>query len=145
MRPSGAPFYAVYNVGTYTFAPFKVVWAEMGGSIASAVVSAEELPHGLGTKPVVPDHKIYFVPMEDEDSAHFLCAMLNSEPVRIFVDSFTVKIQVGTIFRVLKLPSFIRRDASHRRLAELSKLAHSGGTLEQEEINREAWEVVGRM
>jgi hypothetical protein len=145
MKPNGAPFYAVYNVGAYTFAPFKVVWAEMGGSIAAAVVSTEKLAHGLGTKPVVPDHKIYFVPTQHENDAHFLCAMLNSEPVRIFVDSFTVKIQVGTLFRVLKLPAFNGKDAHHRRLAELSKLAHDTGVAQQAKIDTEAWALVNRM
>src|SRR6266496_4162098 len=28
IRPAGGPFYAVYNIGSYTFKPFKVVWRE---------------------------------------------------------------------------------------------------------------------
>jgi hypothetical protein len=145
MRPTGAPFYAVYNVGSYTFSKYKVVWAEMAGSIAAAVVSTQKLPHGLGTKPVVPDHKIYFVATNNENEAHFLCSMLNSEPVRTFVNSFTVKIQVGTLFRHLKLPPYDHNNAHHRRLVALSKEAHTSGTPAQDRIDSEAWAVVNNM
>jgi hypothetical protein len=144
MKSTGAPFYSIYNVGSYTFSPYKVVWAEMAGSIEAAVVSSETLPYGLGTKPVVPDHKVYFVATDAEDEAHFLCAMLNSEPVRIFVDSFTIKIQVGTIFRHLNLPPYNPQDIHHQNLVRLSKQAHASGINAslQGKIDAEAWVVV---
>jgi hypothetical protein len=94
---------------------------------------------------VVPDHKIYFVPTDNENEAHFLCAMINSEPVRTFINSFTVKIQVGTLFRHLKLPPFDRINPHHRRLVALSKDAHATGTAGQQEIDAEAWSVVNSM
>jgi hypothetical protein len=147
MEATGAPFYAIYNVGGYTFAPYKVVWAEMAGSIVSAVVTSENLPHGLGTKPIVPDHKIYFVSMNEKDKAHFLCGMLNSEPVRIFVNSFTVKIQVGTIFGHLKLPPYDPGNKHHQNLVRFSKQAHASGinSALQGPIDAEAWAVVKSM
>ncbi len=144
MQPAGAPFYAIYNVGAYTFSHHKVVWAEMSGGIAAAVVSTQTLPHGIGRKPIVPDHKIYFTSAPVEDQAHFLAAMLNSEPVRAFVNSFTVKIQVGTIFRQLRLPPHDPTNPHHGRLANLSKQAHSSGLTEtlQAQIDAHAWAVV---
>jgi hypothetical protein len=147
MASMGAPFYAIYNVGAYTFSPYKVVWAEMAGSVAAAVVGAQDLAYGLGTKPVVPDHKVYFVACDTEDEAHFLCAMVNSEPVRLFVDSFTVKIQVGTLFKQLKLPGYDPNESVHRALSELSKEAHLLGITDerQQKIDNYGWEVVRRM
>lgn len=147
MGPMGTPFYAIYNVGSYTFAPYKVVWAEMGGSIAAAIVSSEQLPYGLGRKPIVPDHKVYFVPADGEDAAHFLCAMLNSEPVKTFVDSFTVKIQVGTLFRHLKVPSYDSGKPHHQRLVSWSRQAHGLGINSglQAKIDNDAWAVVRSM
>jgi len=147
MKPSGAPFYAVYNVGDYTFSPYKVVWAEMAGHIRSAVVSYDTLAHGIGTKPIVPDHKIYFVSVWDKDAAHFLCSLLNSEPIGIFVNSFTVKIQVGTIFRHLKLPAYDSSDRSHKNLVKSSKSAHRSGITSalQSRIDLEAWNIVNAM
>ena len=147
MKPMGAPFYAIYNVGPYTFAPYKVAWAEMAGSMAATVVSTQTLPHDLGTKVVIPDHKVYFVPCQGEDEAHYLCALLNSEPVRLFVDSFTLKIQVGTLFRHLKLPAYTATDDLHGTLATLSKQAHASGLSDElkDEIDEAAWELTGRM
>lgn len=147
MRSMGAPFYAIYNVGSYTFSPYKVVWAEMAGSVAAAVVGTQDLPYGLGTRPVVPDHKVYFVACDTEDEAHFLCAMLNSEPVRLFVDSFTVKIQVGTLFKHLKLPEYDHNGSIHKALAKLSREAHLSGITDemQQEIDNYGWELVKLM
>jgi hypothetical protein len=147
MRPMGAPFYAVYNVGAYTFSKFKVVWAEMGSGIVAALVSTQTLPYGIGTKPTVPDHKIYFVSTASAEEAHFLCAMLNSEPVQEFVNSFTIKIQVGTIFRLLRLPKYDADNTTHTELVKLSKTAHRSGisaTL-QEQIDALAWKLVRAM
>jgi hypothetical protein len=147
MKSTGAPFYAIYNVGDYTFAPYKVVWAEVATNLAAAVVSSEQLPGGLGTKIIVPDHKVYFVATDDEDEAHFLCAMLNSEPVKTFIDSFTVKTQVGTLFRHLRLRAYNPNDPHHQNLVRLSKRAHAAGLTVglQARIDAEAWAVVQSM
>jgi len=144
MKPTGAPFYAIYNVGDYTFASYKVVWAEMAKSIVAAVVGNETLPFGIGQKVLIPDHKIYFTATEDEDEAHFLCGMLNSKVVREFVDSFTLKLQVGSVFRHLHLPQFTVDDGNHMAVVELSKLAHSEGTSYEllERLNAVALEII---
>ena len=144
MKDASAPFYAIYNVGSYTFAPFKVVWAEMAGTIGAVVVGSQALPYDLGEKPIVPDHKVYFVGTDSEEQAHFLCALLNSEPVGIFVDSFTVKLQVGTLFRHLKLPAYDPHNLRHQELVKLSKQAHNQG-IDQEiqaRIDTEAWAII---
>jgi SAM-dependent methyltransferase len=140
----GLPFYAIYNVGAYTFAPYKVVWAEISGSLAAAVVSTQEMPLGIGTKPIIPDHKVYFVACSSAEEAHFLCALLNSEPVRTFVDSFTVKLQVGTIFRHLNAPVYNPAVPSHKKLADLSNVAHRTGVNSQiqKEIDDLMWELL---
>ena len=46
------PFYATFNVGPYTFAPWKVVWSEIGNEIDAAVVSRCE-GEALGLKVIV--------------------------------------------------------------------------------------------
>jgi hypothetical protein len=127
------PFYAIYDVGDYTFAPYKVVWAEMAGTLQAAVIGHAVVPYGGGSKSVVPDHKVYFAAFDDPDQAHYVCALLNSEPVRAFIDSFTIKIQVGTLFRHIHVPAYDPSDQDHRDLAQLSRDAHQilaagGGT-----------------
>jgi len=121
----------VYNIGPYTFQPHKVVWAEQSGTLEAAVISSVALPH-LGERVVVPDHKVFFAAFDDVTEAHFVCALLNSKSVRTFVDSFTVKLQVGTLFDVLRLPPFDAHDPLHCRLATLSRQAHTGAGVRAE-------------
>jgi len=124
LAPMDVPFYAIYDVGTYTFAPYKVVWAEMAGTLRAAVIGGAVVPFGGGQKPIVPDHKVYFAPFDDLDYAHYVCAFLNSEPLRTFIDGFTIKIQVGTLFRHVKLPEYDAANPAHQDLARCSKEAH---------------------
>ncbi len=118
------PFYAIYDVGDYTFSPYKVVWAEMAGSIQAAVIADAEIPYNGGRKPIVPDHKVYYASFNDLEYAHYVCALLNSEPVRTFIDSFTIKIQVGTLFRHMVLPTYDLKEPEHQELAALSRETH---------------------
>ena len=70
------------------------------------------------------DHKVYFAAYDDLATAHYVCALLNSAAVREFVDGFTVKIQVGTLFRNLTLPGYDASNPAHQRLTALSVRAH---------------------
>jgi hypothetical protein len=123
-RMPNAPYYAVYNVGSYTFAPFKVIWAEQSGSFSAAVAGSAEVPL-IGQRPYVPDHKIFFVEFQDEQPAHFLCGLLASSLVKEFVESHNISIQVGDIFKHMNLPPFDSKQESHRLLARMSKAAHA--------------------
>ena len=122
-RMTNAPFYAVYNVGSYTFAPYKVIWAEQSGTFEAAVAAAGEVPL-LGQRPYVPDHKIFFVAFQKAEPAYFLCGLLASSLVKEFVESHNISIQVGDIFKHMSLPSFDRTQRTHRRLARLVERAH---------------------
>ena len=124
MARDDIPFYAIYDVGDYTFSPYKVVWAEMGSTLQAAVISSKPVPFEAGLKPIVPDHKVYFASFDDLDHAYYVCALLNSEPVRSFIDSFTIKIQVGSLFRHVKLPPFDPSSPDHLELVGNSKNAH---------------------
>ena len=54
------PFYSMYNVGTYTLAPIKVVWRRMDRRIRAAVVEPVDDPL-LGRRPVVPQETCVLV------------------------------------------------------------------------------------
>ena len=122
-RMANAPFYAVYNVGSYTFAPYKVIWAEQSSAFKAAVAAAGEVPL-LDQRPYVPDHKIFFVEFQAALPAYFLCGLLSSSLVKEFVESHNISIQVGDIFKHMSLPSFDPTQQAHRRLAQLVKRAH---------------------
>lgn len=122
-RMPGAPFYAVYNVGDFTFKPWKVIWAEMSGQFCAAVAGTAEVPN-RGECPYVPDHKVYFVAFEEKQDAHFLCGLLNSQLVKEYVESHNISIQVGNIFKHMELPRFDKDSTNHVRLAILVEQAH---------------------
>ncbi len=100
-QAQGAPFYSIYNVGPYTFAPFKVVWKEQSSEFECAVVSL------LNKKIVIPDHKLTLVALENEIEAHYLCSLLNSSVSRFIVQAYTISTQQSThILGNIKIPKY---------------------------------------
>ena len=113
-----APFYSMFNVGEYTFSPHKVVWAEQG-EFGCAVVGE------VGGKPVVPDHKIMMIPFDDDEEAHYVCALANSSPFRLAVAAYSINIQQDPhIFQNVRVPSYDSSNNNHQKLAQLSRQAH---------------------
>jgi hypothetical protein len=120
-------FYSSYNVGSYTFAPHKVVWREVAPEIQAAVVSTS-----VGPDPV-PDHKLVCVACDTASAAHMLCAVLNSTPVRAFVRAYTVQTSIsGHALEYIRVPAYLEGDGTHAELAALSKGCHE--TVDQAEI-----------
>ena len=123
LRQKNAPFFVVYNSGSYTFASFKVVWAELSTTFQAAVFSDAIVPL-IGKRVFVPDHKVYFSDFASEDVAHFVCGLLNSAIVKEYVESHTIQIQVSNIFKHLKIPRYQSDRIDHRDLAGKSQAAH---------------------
>jgi len=120
----GAPFYDVYNVGDYTLQPWKVVWPEMSTRFYAAVAGSSTVPVA-GIRPYVPDHKVYFAGFNDKRPAHFLCGLLNTPMVREWVESHTVSIQMGNVFKHMNLPEYDAMDIAHVALSKLVEQSHS--------------------
>ncbi|SMG41165.1 Eco57I restriction-modification methylase domain-containing protein [Dethiosulfovibrio salsuginis] len=118
-----APYQAVYNVGDYTFKPWKVLWPEMSSGFYAAVAGSYDMPLN-GERVFIPDHKIYFASFDDKESAYYLCGLLNAKTVREWLDSHNVSIQVANIFKHLSLPKFDSRETDHLELSCLVEKAH---------------------
>ena len=119
LEPTGEPYYALYNVGVYTFAPYKVVWKEQSSPFQCAVISS------FNDKIIVPDHKLMLVPFETEDESHFVCALLNSTPSQFLVQAYTISIQQSThILKNVRVPKYAENNKIHTELAGLSKKCH---------------------
>ena len=129
------PFYVMYCVGEYTFSPYKVIWMEQQDpkKFRAAIISNEEdsiIPNKL----LIPDHKLYFTSMDDENEAHYLCGFLNSRPVRTWLGGFLLGKQIGTtVFEFMKVPKFKPNNESFVKIAEISKKHH---VLRKEIINK---------
>lgn len=122
-RMKGAPFFSIYNVGEYSFAPYKVIWAEMTGDFCAAVVAGGAVPT-IGKRPYIADHKLYFADFKKPEPAYYLCGLLHSEIVKEMIEAHNVATNMGDIFKHVSLPAYSASDARHAQLVELVKTAH---------------------
>ncbi len=117
------PFYATFNVGPYTFAPWKVVWSEIGDEIDAAVVSCFQSV-ALGTKVVVPDHTVIAIAVASETEAHYICALLNCACTRLVVKGYVVLHPSPHVLTHLGIPQFDSKNSLHNDFAQLSRSCH---------------------
>jgi hypothetical protein len=117
------PFYSMFDVGDYTFAPWKVVWPNIASSLTAAVVGS-----GDG-RLVIPQHIVTIVATESEVEAHFICTVINS-----FLACFAARAysqeggkSFGTphILENIRIPKYDPADPMHRAMAEASQQAHA--------------------
>jgi hypothetical protein len=115
--PQVDPFYSSYNVGEYSYAPYKVIWKEICPEIEAAVIAEGEN--------VIPDHKLVLVSFDQPEPAYFLSALLNSSPVSLFVRSYTVQTSIsGHIFDYVALPQYSKGNNLHQKIATLAADCH---------------------
>jgi len=119
-------WYAMFGVGPYSLAPWKVVWRRMTREFTAAVVGTMELG-GLPERPILPQETITFIPCEREREAHYLCALLNSPQVLARARSCSVaggkSFGTAGMLADLGIPKFDAKNAIHRRLASLARSA----------------------
>jgi len=122
-KPSGAPYWSMYNVGNYTFARSQVVWREQTSSFQCAVIESDS------ESTPIAEHKLIVVTCSSSDEAHYLAAVLNSSPARFLIDSYVVKIQISThVLKNLAVPTFSPKNPLHIALAEQSRLCHAAAS-----------------
>ncbi|MBU7017263.1 MAG: N-6 DNA methylase [Theionarchaea archaeon] len=128
MKSRNVPFYTMYNVGIYTYAPYKVVWNRMGSSISACVISTVHDPY-LGEKIVLPENVLAFIPTETEDEAHYICSIMNSSITDMILRAIaggTKSFGTPRIVRdTIKIPLYEKDNELHKTLSTLSRKAHT--------------------
>ena len=131
------PFYSMFDVGDYTFAPWKVVWTRVGNKIEAAVTKRE----------VLPQETITLLPASEESEAHYVCAVVNSVPFQFAAFAYS---QAGGksfgaphLLENICIPKLGASNSAQQQLAKLSKQAHelasaayAGDNGAQEELRR---------
>ncbi|MCX7840928.1 MAG: hypothetical protein N2559_15950, partial [Anaerolineae bacterium] len=123
---TGAPFYSQYSIGTYTFARYKVVWKRMASDLVAAVISQHKTE--FGWKTVIPTDTTSLIAVDNEDEAHYLCAILNATPVREFVKSYSAAgrgFGAPSVMEHIGIPKFDAKNKTHAKLVQLSKQLHN--------------------
>jgi hypothetical protein len=113
------PFYAMVAVGSYTFAPWKVVYKRLSNAMQAAVIPGGHIPH----------EKAILIPVGSEEEAHYVAALLNSSPANLLMRGAAVRVQTieyaPSDVAQLSIPIFDPRNALHKKLAKLSAECHS--------------------
>ncbi len=128
----GNPFYSLYDIGPYTFAPYKVVWKEIAGAITGKAMSfvssvAEPIKDKWFDAPKsgVPDHKLILIPFNEKKEAYYVSGILNSLPVLLTITSYTYELGMDPhIAQYVKIPEFDPKHELHVKVSELSEKAH---------------------
>jgi hypothetical protein len=119
-------FYTMYGIGEYTFAPYKLVWKRMANDLEAVVLTKVKTP--IGEKDVIPTDTTSLIPFKNEEEAHYVCAILNSSPVRFCVRSYSSAgrgFGAPSIVKHFGIPKYEKGNEGHRKVSELSKNAHA--------------------
>jgi SAM-dependent methyltransferase len=141
----GFPFYSIFGVGEYSFAPYKVVWCCMTYSPNFAVVS-DVNDKFIGKKKVMCDNTIGYFSVNTEVEAYFICGILNSKKVGDALESRSSKSKWGISINMVKqipIPKFDKSNEKHVKIAELAKSASIKEDAEiQKEIDKLASQII---
>lgn len=118
-------FYAMYGIGEYSFARYRVVWKRMASGMAATVLATLDTP--FGPKTAISTDTTSFMVARSRQEAHYLCAALNSDLVNDYIGSFSSGgrgFGAPSVMQNLGIPEFDEKNKLHRELAELSEEAH---------------------
>lgn len=118
-------FYAVLGVGEYTLANYKVLWKRLASDIVAVVVSQAKT--SFGYKKIISTDTTSLFALNNEDEAHFLCAIINSNPVREFIKSYSSAgrgFGTASVMNHVAIPLFDHTNKLHQQIATLSKELH---------------------
>lgn len=123
-----APEYALYDIGKYTFSPYKVIWKALHKGVCAVTVSKD------AGRMIIPDHNLLMIPLEDETEAYYLSGVLNADIVSRFVNAHVAWFISGHILERIKIPKYSKDNKIHKEIADLSKKAHM--EIDDEEMMR---------
>jgi len=143
-------FYAVFGVADYTVSKYKVVWKRMTTDLIATVVSQSKTLFGYKT--IIPFETTSLIATDNESEAHYLCAIINSNPVRDFIKSFSPAgrgFGTPSVMENVGIPKFDPKNPLHQKLAEISKNCHQlkteGKEKEIEKLEKENDDLVKQL
>lgn len=124
------PFYSLYNIGPYTFAPYKVVWKRTTRDFAAAVAATVD-DEQLGSRLLVPNGKVMSLAFDDADCAYFVCGLLNAPTAREQINRAITGEAHRDIIKVVPVLEFDESDALHQEIASMSRKLHTFANAER--------------
>jgi hypothetical protein len=113
--------WSTWSTGPYTFSKYKVLWKEMSGSRFCAGYIGPFNDPVLGRKVVVPDHKLYFVPVSTLNEARYLTGILNAPAIATAIAGYAAQLSLGTsVIENLTIPEFDPEDDRHTEITRIA-------------------------
>ncbi len=129
---SDSPFYTLFNVGPYSFTPYKVVWQMGANRMKAAVISSFSFAVGGRSTPqktVIPcTGTTSYASFQDEEEAHYVCALMNSSLADALLKSFSAGgrgFGAPSILSNIAIPRFNPKNELAQNLANSSVQAHA--------------------
>ncbi|MCX8168407.1 MAG: BREX-1 system adenine-specific DNA-methyltransferase PglX [Ignisphaera sp.] len=119
-------FHILDDIGSYTFAPYKVVWKLIAGAITGKAISFECAVLGsMNEKPFIPNEKLMMIPFNNLDEAYYVAGVLNSSISRLIVASYNIETEISAhIVKHITVPKFNADNSLHMKISILSRKAH---------------------
>ncbi len=143
----GQPFWSTWSTGPYSFSPYKVLWQEMSGHRFCAAYLEPLQDPILGERVVIPDHKLYFVPVDSLAEARYLTGILNAPTISAAIAAYAAQLSLGvSVVENLKIPKFDPAKQLHLDIAritgDITNRQGIASTAEMDAIEQIALEVV---
>lgn len=116
----GQPFYFIHRMGKKIFSRFKVVWGEVGTKVNAAVVASTS---SSGKDFLIPDYTCVYIPLNNEDEAHYVCAILNS-CVSQMITSYIHLHPDPHVLENVRIEKYDKSNKLHKSISNLSRIAH---------------------
>jgi hypothetical protein len=129
-KKNSLPFYLLDNMGIRTFSEYKVAWKKISGRISGkAELNAFVVSPIKAGKTVMLTEGLMFIPIDDRDEAHYVCAVLNSSVAYLIAMSYSLEVHITTdVTEYIHVPDYDPGNKIHKKLAELSEAAHDLAT-----------------
>jgi hypothetical protein len=139
---SKGPFYMVFRISKEKAASWRVAYAYTGTQLEACVIP-EKINSSLlkVEKELLVENTVYFVASKSENEALFFAGLLNSLPIKAFIQIFA-KPKGFPYFGyyqwnlgILPFPRFDKSNALHLEIVEVSRSAHKG-VLNNDELDK---------
>jgi hypothetical protein len=70
---------------------------------------------------VVPDHKLYFIPVDTQEEAAYLTGFLNAPTITKSVSAYAAQLSLGaSVAEYLDMPKFDPKNVDHAKLSQIA-------------------------
>ena len=131
-NPKIQPFYRLDNIGSYTFAKYKVLWKEQTKNFASVAVDTfnNTLPNVKDVyfdedRPFVMDSKVLMLECSSMEEAYYISGVLNSPVISSVIDGYAISTNRGIdVLRNIRVPQFDETNFAHSEISKISRELH---------------------